>query len=82
MGETIQLRIEMTEEAFTAAWKKECDEWTAISKKMQEDLEAPSAYDVSERQRQVMAARGEKPLEMSRIYITEPPYRRGWLIPR
>jgi hypothetical protein len=91
MGETIQLRIEMTEEEFLARWKKECEEWSAISEELQETARhrashSPgheheyviTAWDVSDEQRIRMAQRGEKPLDMGRIYIKG----RGWLIER
>jgi hypothetical protein len=78
MGEVIQLRIELTESEFLQRWKKECEEWQAISKELQEEGKNPSAWDVSEMQRQHMAQRGEKPMDMGRIYIKG----RGWLIER
>lgn len=79
MGEVIQLKVELTEKQFLERWKRECDEWSEISKELQERADGPvTAYDVSEEQRLRMAQRGEKPLEMARIYITG----RGWLIER
>jgi hypothetical protein len=78
MGEVIQLKVELTEKEFFERWKRECAEWAAVAKDMCERDPSTSAYDVSEEQRKRMAQRGEKPLEMARIYITG----RGWLIER
>jgi hypothetical protein len=78
MGQVIQLKIELTEHQFLERWKRECDEWQTISKELQDEGKQPSAWDVSEMQRQHMAQRGEKPMDMGRIWITG----KGWLIQR
>ena len=79
VGEVRELRIEMTEEEFLDAWAKECAEWQAIKDaKLETFPDFLSAAMVTDEQRARQLLRGEKPLDMGRIWITG----HGWMIPR
>jgi hypothetical protein len=81
MGDVIPLRIEMSEEDFFAAWKKECAEWERVRDSLIASgvyVNGPSAHDVSESLRRELIERGTRPLDIPRIWIIG----KGWLIPR